>query len=428
MAMDIIGIIGVVPLAAGVRLATLERSVAGFQKYRRAATFLEIYGWTEMGATVVLVPAKLADDIERIRKDPELTDTQKEAMIAQAKLGAVMSGLMMLGAGAAETAHPKMGGMSEGETSALKQQTELVEMEGLGRYKSLDDPDVGLLGKDGRWTDKGWQIMGGKPGKEGTVGTTGLTRQELNVEMQKVRDDLRSGEFQKSTEPGYDIEIKTRAEDGEHTWRTKEGEENRLWCRFGSPIDCFDPDAVTGEHHIFQLRTEEIYNESGDHPIVIAETPLGPGARYRRTGEGDMGEVPTPGQPVVGDWVPYYGHAKIMRYGELEEILMRHGITFEQFESYSPQAREAVLRNVLENAPMADWFIKPRSEDRWGETTYESNWNRGLSSWLRERFPEPPQANIVTDVRLINDWLRSRGIRVGGQYNVGDVIPLDILW
>ena len=176
MALDIIGIIAVIPAGAAARLATLERAVAGLQFYRVTGTFLEIYGYTELGATVVLVPAKLHTDIKRIEEDKELTPDEKKLMIAQAELGALQSGLMLIGGVAAAREGHAAGRVaaSEEPPEALTRQIELVDLEGLGGYESLQER--GLLDAEGRWTDKAREILraappGVKPGK--TAGEPG---------------------------------------------------------------------------------------------------------------------------------------------------------------------------------------------------------------------------------------------------------------
>ena len=63
----------------------------GFMAPRQAESFSKIYGTFEVGSTVILVPIKLAQDIDRIENDPTLTRAQKDALIKQAELGALQS-------------------------------------------------------------------------------------------------------------------------------------------------------------------------------------------------------------------------------------------------------------------------------------------------------------------------------------------------
>lgn len=163
MALDIISIIAVIPATAGARLARLTRTVAGFERYSVTARYLEIYGWTEMGATVILVPQKLAEDIQRIERDyhsGELTKAQRDALIFQAKLGAAQTGLMMVGAGIAARSGRAKGqhSISFEEEASLRQQIELLDLEGFGEYKSMTDR--GLIDVQGNWTEEARKLSG----------------------------------------------------------------------------------------------------------------------------------------------------------------------------------------------------------------------------------------------------------------------------
>ena len=72
LAMDIISILGVGQLAIGARMATLPNTVRGFQTAQRLGRFLALYNIGTEGATAVLIPLKLSDDLARI-------DVAKEA-------------------------------------------------------------------------------------------------------------------------------------------------------------------------------------------------------------------------------------------------------------------------------------------------------------------------------------------------------------
>lgn len=154
-ALDIIGIIAVVPAVAGAR------QVVGLRTVIVTERFFQIYAWTETGATVILVPTKLAQDIDRIHKlqeEGELTADQAETMIAQARLGAAQAGLMMLGSAAAARAgaHQSRGSQYEQE-HVLRQQIELLELEGFGEYKSM--AERGWIDEHGNFTDKAPEIV-----------------------------------------------------------------------------------------------------------------------------------------------------------------------------------------------------------------------------------------------------------------------------
>jgi hypothetical protein len=153
LALDIIGIVGVIPAAAGARMALAARA-AGFTTATRVGTFLQFYGYAETGATVVLVPVKMADDIHRIENDRSLDDDQKKRLIDEAKLGALQAGLMMLGSAAAARAGGHAPGAATGieaEAPGLQRQIELLELEGFGKYKSLEER--GYLDAQGHWTE-----------------------------------------------------------------------------------------------------------------------------------------------------------------------------------------------------------------------------------------------------------------------------------
>ena len=158
LVMDIVSIVGVVPAMAGARVAM--RTAAGLRVAVVTQRFLQVFSWGEMGATVLLVPAKLYQDVERIENDEELTDDQKKAMIAQARLGAVQSGVMMLGAAAAAHAgaqRQKGGGeIVDEHDPMLQRQIKALEMEGFGEYKSMQQNE--WVDANGAWTAKGREI------------------------------------------------------------------------------------------------------------------------------------------------------------------------------------------------------------------------------------------------------------------------------
>ena len=169
LVMDIVGIVGVVPAVAGARGAV--RTAAGLRTAVVTQRFLQIYSWGEVGATVILVPTKLYQDIERIQNDKELTEDQKKTMIAQARLGAVQSGLMMLGSAAAARAgarRQKGGGeIVDEHDPMLRRQIEALELEGFGEYKTMQKR--GWVDASGNWTAKGREVAGLKalaPGVE----------------------------------------------------------------------------------------------------------------------------------------------------------------------------------------------------------------------------------------------------------------------
>ncbi len=86
--LDIIGILGVVPAVAGAN--RVLNAARGIETVAVGERFFQIYRWTETGATAILVPTKLAQDIQTIhhmRETGEITEEQEAAMIEEAKLG-----------------------------------------------------------------------------------------------------------------------------------------------------------------------------------------------------------------------------------------------------------------------------------------------------------------------------------------------------
>ena len=263
MALDIIGIIGAIPALQSAKLATQGRNLSrvGFKNpswyshHLRTARFLQIYGTVETGATVILVPIKLAQDINRIENDPELDPEQKKRLIAEAKRGAAQAGLMMLGSGVISAHHRMQSGRQPAwkDADALKKQTELLELEGFGKYKWMKEQ--GLLDKDGNWTARAREIMGPKTIKEAKYRTpgidiadkptnakaqkfledTGLSLKELNAELNQVSQAIKGGDVKPSSEEPkiYDIEIEINTIHTKHTWRRKRSDEGKMiWCRF----------------------------------------------------------------------------------------------------------------------------------------------------------------------------------------------------
>lgn len=159
--LDIVSIISVIPATAGARVAI--RTAAGLRTAVMTQRFLQIYTYTELGTTVILIPTKLAQDIQRIENDPELDPEQKRLMIAQARLGALQSGLMMLGSvAAAHAGAPRKGGGFVDENSpAMRNQIEMLEMEGFGHYKTMQER--GWLDTHGNWTKDAPDIVHSKP-------------------------------------------------------------------------------------------------------------------------------------------------------------------------------------------------------------------------------------------------------------------------
>ena len=102
-------------------------------------------------------------------------------------------------------------------------------------------------------------------------------------------------------------------------------------------------------------------------------------------------------------------------------------MTYEEFRAATYEVREAMLLAVRRRAATEEWFMKPTGGNRWGMTAEEGTLNQEVSRWLATQYPEPPAGSLVTDIRGINDWLRSHGVRVGGPYRVGDELAIGVL-
>lgn len=211
MALDIISIISIIPLTAGIRIATVPRTLGNLQKYRVATKLLEFYGWTEMGATVYLVPKKMAEDIKRIELDNDLTDAQKKKMIEQAQLGAFQTGIMMLGSIAASHAGAKSqaeGFVRDEDIAAFRDQIDLLELEGAGEYQSM--ADKGWVDPNGKWTDLAPDIVKQKP----PVTEPPVTEKHPPVEPKKPVTEPKQepeGKVKKPAEPEVKPEVPEKA-------------------------------------------------------------------------------------------------------------------------------------------------------------------------------------------------------------------------
>ena len=142
-------------LNQGLKLPAARRAALAswYQGAEPDGKFLKIYGIFETGATVILVPTKLAQDIHRIENDPTLTRAQKDALIKQAELGALQSFLMLAGSGlATAAANRKAAARSTAELEAQQKQMKLLELEGFGDYQSM--ADRGYFDSQGELTPK----------------------------------------------------------------------------------------------------------------------------------------------------------------------------------------------------------------------------------------------------------------------------------
>ncbi len=144
LGMDILSILPVGEFLVAGRLA---RAVQGFENIRRLRSLLMVYRIGTHGAAAILIPIKLAQDVNKI-KSLNLPPEQEKAMIADAYTGALQGGLMFLGASLGSHA----GGEKVETYDSIHEQAELMSMEGAGQYQSMQDK--GWVDEAGNWTDQ----------------------------------------------------------------------------------------------------------------------------------------------------------------------------------------------------------------------------------------------------------------------------------
>jgi hypothetical protein len=144
--------------------------------------------------------------------------------------------------------------------------------------------------------------------------------------------------------------------------------------------------------------------------MVIAENAeLGTQAMFRSTGTSN---VQRPGQPNQGDWPLCYGVAKTKT------------ITWDEFFT-NIRDREALLQLARSKTdPVAEWMIKSKGGSRWG-SPQEAPTVQEISDLLKRTVTEEQIQTLgqeVSDIVLLNSWLKRNGVKVGGDYKVGDPV------
>jgi hypothetical protein len=130
--------------------------------------------------------------------------------------------------------------------------------------------------------------------------------------------------------------------------------------------------------------------------LGIVDRPGGrPQAWYIRTGKG--GES-GPGEPAQGDPAPFYGVAIVEKIDK---------------DTKSPIPDE-------EPSP---WMIKPSGGRLGPPGTFEYFGHKDVSDWLKSQTPAH-SGQDVTEIKIVNDWLREHSIELGGGYKVGDEVTL----
>lgn len=122
--MDVTAIVGGVAGAGGALLGTLARLPKWVNRVERVQGILHIYGVTELGSQVLIIPLQLEMQLAELEKNTSLSPGEKAARRAEAILQAVRSGAMGV-VSAAQMLHvdpathqPQVGG-AEGEAGGL---------------------------------------------------------------------------------------------------------------------------------------------------------------------------------------------------------------------------------------------------------------------------------------------------------------------
>jgi len=125
--------------------------------------------------------------------------------------------------------------------------------------------------------------------------------------------------------------------------------------------------------------------------LGVVDTPEGPQAWYIRTGEGGAAG---PGGPGKGEPSRFEGIA-------LTEEINRYN------------------KRVIPGQAATEWMIKPSGGRLGVPGSPDGQINSSLSTWLTSE-PLPKPGPETTDVKLLNDWLRQHGVKLGGGRKVGD--------
>ncbi|HLF26605.1 MAG TPA: DUF4157 domain-containing protein [Anaerolineae bacterium] len=199
----------------------------------------------------------------------------------------------------------------------------------------------------------------------------------------------------------------------------------------------------------YNLRGLKTFSTSAEtHHIAVVETPQGKAkALYLRTGGGtEPGETipvdPKSGKQVLygteeGDWVPTHGVAKTTSFVKLIEEARPFGLTDTDIMPPPgntplpklPSGNDSVQaifqsKNVpLEQFGKSHWVIKPREGGVAIRPGPAAEWaeNAKISLGL-DKAASTVQGQVVNTAKAVNDWLRSLGVKVGGDYQVGEVL------
>jgi hypothetical protein len=162
------------------------------------------------------------------------------------------------------------------------------------------------------------------------------------------------------------------------------------WSRYQGRI--VDEAAETLEFLPFEVRDWGKYEWSG-RQLGVVSTPEGAQGAYIRTGGGGSA---LPGEPAKGDVSFFSGWLK---YKEID----KHTGEF------------------IADSPVREWMIKPKGGRLGKPGTPEAQLKAELSGWTKSNVGTP-SGHPETDIKRLNDWLRSHDVDVGGGFKVGDKI------
>ncbi|MFY0568239.1 DUF4157 domain-containing protein [Archangium lansingense] len=124
--MDVSSIVGGAAGVAGAGLGALQKLPKWASHVERTQRALHIFGVTQMGASVIIVPYELEQHLREIENTPGLSEGMKAARRAEAILGALRSGMMTVVSAAqmletpGETATPRRAAEHEGPRKTVE--------------------------------------------------------------------------------------------------------------------------------------------------------------------------------------------------------------------------------------------------------------------------------------------------------------------
>ena len=294
LVMDVMAIIGVAELGASARLAQLQRAARGFQTYERLGKFIAAYRLGAEGATAILIPIKLKEDVDKINALP-ISDEEKHKLIEQAWGGAIIGGVMALTMSAHSRVMEHAGRQVlplEEDYAAVREQAQLAALEQPAGEKSMLQ-DKGWTDAEGHWTEKAPQTIRDALEK-GPPSEPGEVKPEAQHAVDMANDQLRSGQTKvEGTKPGH-REVPLHGEGEGHTIREVEDDSGihcELWSPGGERVPCTN--GLGGQPTATPPR-EPPQQKPAERPAAREETP----------GEPTPTERPATPPPVTGEAAP----------------------------------------------------------------------------------------------------------------------------